>query len=500
MVYEFLHSGRLKWWFRGCLTALTLLPCQLGFAQDDLDSLDAWVRQMQPDPFVRCGEVSWMRSMNATREQWLDATYLEKVLLTNRLLQVLQDSHTAVSAYDWIWDVETVFGTLPIRWLIEGCALWTHDSGVLGLPEGVRILELNGLDAESVVKAAIDLAPMEGASTTATSRVGAHNITPYVLGTSERDTLTVTWVDPLSALPTTASWPTLRKKEARQAWKSISRRQPVVHWTYPDGSHLYKRDARRLAKSPKATMPLNGVTNLHVSSFSRGSWRGYERRLRLGFEKLQGHKGPLVINLRGNPGGQSYRMELLWRHFSNKRTHLPYALVAKQSAYTARLNGRHYRGFRKRWVDKHLETSPEARYIHAMATMPVGAVDTLFFPRKHPSVTRHRGPVALLIDGESASASVSFAGAFQDHEQGPVFGEACMGPSNGTLGNPCLRRLPISGVFVSLSTAMYMAQPGGDWAQSKPIQPDILVPDMWRNHAALQKAIDEWNQSLSAPK
>ena len=135
-----------------------------------------------------------------------------------------------------------------------------------------------------------------------------------------------------------------------------------------------------------------------------------------------------------------------------------------------------------------------------MATMPVGAVDTLFFPRKHPSVTRHRGPVALLIDGESASASVSFAGAFQDHEQGPVFGEACMGPSNGTMGNPCLRRLPISGVFVSLSTAMYMAQPGGDWAQSKPIQPDILVPDMWRNHAALQKAIDEWNQSLSVPK
>ena len=51
----------------------------------------------------------------------------------------------------------------------------------------------------------------------------------------------------------------------------------------------------------------------------------------------------------------------------------PYALVAKQSAFTARLNGRHYRGLGKRWVDKHLETSPEARYIHAMATMPVGA-------------------------------------------------------------------------------------------------------------------------------
>ena len=64
---------------------------------------------------------------------------------------------------------------------------------------------------------------MEGLSTTATSRVGAHNVTPYVLGITEKDTLTVTWVDPRTTLPKTDSWPSLRKKEARKAWKSISR-------------------------------------------------------------------------------------------------------------------------------------------------------------------------------------------------------------------------------------------------------------------------------------
>ena len=90
------------------------------YAQADLDSLDSWVRQMQPDPFVRCGETTWIEALDATREHWLGKTYLEKVVLTNKLLQVLQDSHTAVSAYDWIWDVEHAFGTLPIRWYIEG--------------------------------------------------------------------------------------------------------------------------------------------------------------------------------------------------------------------------------------------------------------------------------------------------------------------------------------------------------------------------------------------
>ena len=78
-------------------------------------------------------------------------------------------------------------------------------------------------------------------------------------------------------------------------------------WTYPDGSHLFKRDAKRLAKSPKATSPIAGVTTLYIASFSRGSWRNFERRLRLGFEHVREHRGPLVINLRGNPGGQSYQ-------------------------------------------------------------------------------------------------------------------------------------------------------------------------------------------------
>ena len=478
-----------------CFSLLVLTTGPGALAQADLDSLDSWVRQMHPDPFIRCGESTWNEALDDTRERWLGTTYLERVRLTNKLLQTLEDSHTAVSAYDWIWDVEHAFGTLPIRWHIEGGALWTLDSGLSGLPEGVRVLTLNGLQAESVVRAAMDLAPMEGLSTTATSRVGAHNVTPYVLGITEKDTLTVTWVDPATALPKSDSWPSLRKKEARQAWKSISRRQPVVLWTYPDGSHLFKRDAKRLAKSPKAMASIEGATTLHIASFSRGSWRNFERRLRLGFERMREHRGPLVINLRGNPGGQSYRMELLWNHLSNATTHLPYALVAKQSAFTARINGRHYKRLRKRWVDKHLETSAEARYIHTMATMPVGEADTLFFPKKHPMARRFKGPVALVIDGESASASVSFAGAFQDQKRGPVLGEACMGPAHGTMGNPYLRRLPHSGIFVSLSTAIYMAKPVEDWDKGTPIQPDILIPDLWRNDAALQQTIDGWIQS-----
>ena len=133
-------------------------------AQDDLDSLDKWVREMHPDPFVRCGESAWLRQLDGTREQWLEASPMERIRLVNLLLQTMQDSHSAVSSYDWIWEVERMHGTLPIRWAIEGRALWVLDSGLPGLPEEVRVIDLNGRAASEVVQNALDLSTMEGLS------------------------------------------------------------------------------------------------------------------------------------------------------------------------------------------------------------------------------------------------------------------------------------------------------------------------------------------------
>ena len=176
------------------------------------------------------------------------------------------------------------------------------------------------------------------------------------------------------------------------------------------------------------------------------------------------------------------------------RSHLPYALVAKQSDVTAKANGKHYRRLRKRWVDKNLDRSTDAKYIYTMATLPLGETDTLWFPRQRLKKDRFTGPLAVLMDGESASASVSFAGAIQSTSRGPLVGESCMGPANGTMGNPYLRVLPLSGIAVSISTAVYMAEPCENWKVSRPVQADLLVPFMWRRGPALDNAIERWIQ------
>jgi C-terminal processing protease CtpA/Prc len=152
---------------------------------------------------------------------------------------------------------------------------------------------------------------------------------------------------------------------------------------------------------------------------------------------------------------------------------------------------------RRRWVDRHKDTSPDARYIYRMATLPEGQTDTLTFGRQRVvNGEVFKGAVALIIDGESASATVSFAGAFQDTRRGPIFGEPCLGPSLGTMGNPHLKVLPDSRIVVSLSTAVYMAQATTNWAQSKPIRPDVYIPTMWRRSSTLASQVQDWIHPL----
>jgi len=465
---------------------------------------------MHPDPFVRCGEAAWYDALDDTRSEWKVASAMERILLANKLLQVLQDSHTAVSAYDWIWAMEKRHGTIPIRWALEGRALWVLDSGLPGLPEEVRVLAINGREAELWIDEALALSTMEGPSHSATARTGAHNITPWVLGSTQQNSLTITWVDAESGLPTTKTFDAVPLRHARKAWAPISTRRPVVDWIFPDGSHLTQRDDKRFAKEDERLANSGrgrrihtnwpGAATVKITSFSDGPWWSYHNRLAKGFDKAKSLGVPVVIDLRGNPGGQSPRMESLWRHVAKTRRHLPYALVAKQSPITARANGRFYKRLRKRWVDKHRDTSPDARYIYTMATLPLGETDTLHFSKQGVWRDAWKGPVAVIIDGESASASVSFAGAIQSTNRGVLIGEPCLGPANGTMGNPYMRRLPDSGIVVSISTAVYMAQPCNNWGETTPVQPDLPVDAMWRRQGNLDNTIRDWVTSTHRTK
>ena len=456
-----------------------LMPVQ-GRAQADLDSLDVWVRRMHPAPFLRCTPSEWESKLDILKSEWKDLTHMEHVREVNALLQTLQDSHAAVSAWDWMWAVEREHGSVPIRWALEGDALWVAASAVDGLSAGTRVLSLNGMDAAQCAAVARDMGNVEGRSPVGQARTGVHSLTAWVMGQTQSDSLHVRWLDRATGAVESMAIPGVPLRRANRAWRPISQGGPSVQWTFSD--------------EPNA-LGLEGASLLSISSFSQGRFGKYQRRLWKGFQHAKELGLPVVIDLRGNAGGQSARMEMLWRHVATSRRQLPFGLVAKQSPETRQDILRHYKRLRKRWVDKHKDSSQDAKYIYDLAHLPMGELDTLEFGAQPLVDWRFQGPVCLVMDGESASATVSFAGAFQRERRGPVFGEPCLGPRQGTMGNPMLKVLPESRIVVSMSTAVYMAEARGDWGNTSPVRPDVFIPQMWRNEDALRANLQTWIDS-----
>ena len=190
------------------------------------------------------------------------------------------------------------YGTVPVRWAIEGEALWTLDSAIPGLPEEVRNLELNGVAAEQCVRAGMDLANMEGYSPDGARRTAAHALTPWVLGHTQSSQLAIVWLDPQSGQADTtivATWPW---RKSGKAWNEISTKRLPIEWTFPDGSALGSRDARRFkkradqveasGKTARVQTSWDGAAVVKITSFAQGSWRRYHRQLGLGFERARG--------------------------------------------------------------------------------------------------------------------------------------------------------------------------------------------------------------------
>jgi len=92
---------------------------------------------------------------------------------------------------------------------------------------------------------------------------------------------------------------------------------------------------------------------------------------------------------------------------------------------------------------------------------------------KEPGVY-YDGPIVILIDKFSASASEIFAGAIKDYKRGII-----IGPSN-TFGKGSVQTynaLPGKNGAMKITTALFY-QPGGSSNQLNGIEPDLIIPDL----------------------
>ena len=104
----------------------------------------------------------------------------------------------------------------------------------------------------------------------------------------------------------------------------------------------------------------------------------------------------------------------------------------------------------------------------------------------------YNGPLLVLINGQSASASELVAAALQDYNRAIIAGSPSFGKATGQHIYPLQQGSEHAG-FVKL-TRMKLYRPNGKTAQRTGVQPDVLIPDVY----GLEEAESDEPFALSA--
>lgn len=236
---------------------------------------------------------------------------------------------------------------------------------------------------------------------------------------------------------------------------------------------IKKQNKKKKKESPFELTFSEGVAFLKVESFSAKSEAHYQRFLRNSFKKIKRKKSDsLVIDLRFNGGGSVWRMEEVFTYLDGPDVIAPHSISLikselSQKKYSALLKGPFG------WARLHLfKKNDKMRAFREMALLPIGVRDTVIYTRSSPKKkTAFTGEKHLFMNFASGSASVLFAGLFDQYGFGNTYGTPCLGPYGGTWGDPTgymLKRSHLKLIIAVLkltSTEDYTADPTS-------IQPD----------------------------
>ena len=128
-----------------------------------------------------------------------------------------------------------------------------------------------------------------------------------------------------------------------------------------------------------------------------------------------------------------------------------------------------------------------------------GRLEVLDDPQSMPT---YDGPLAVLVDRASASASEIFAGAIQDYHRGVVLGQRTFG--KGTVQNlvPLDRwsQKPVNGQLTVTIGKFYRIT--GESTQHRGVEPDVTLPSLIDMHEVGESALDSalpWDRIAGVP-
>lgn len=395
---------------------------QLG---QDLDELNRLLREVHPNPWVYCDEAYFVTAFDSLHVHVRTGmSYQAFGMRVSELLFLLKDSHTLINYQSFLAPYRAGgkrFSAFSVH--SNDSSVFIRKDALSLLPPGAQLIAVNGIDARYLHQQVSRFAVREGDSPVGVRRVSDALFTNFV------------------ALPAR-----YRGQHADVQIETIDGKTKVIRYPLKNERDLWriKRDAEdavhelRFYDGGKRAV-------VRIGSFDYRGGGHYDRFLKKSFKAIKkAGTTDLAIDLRDNTGGRSNRVEELFTYLTASDSLIvPKNLVAKQSEASFRRFESEFKQWQRKLVRLLTPQSSENRYYLHIAEMPVGEIDTVYFSQARAANHRNffSGNVALFTNGLSGSASANFAATYSKFNVGSIYGEPCLGPVNGTWGNPVAVRL-----------------------------------------------------------
>ena len=430
--------------------------------QRDLDSLAEWILTIHPSPFVHCSSIEFNDAVESAKTTFAGGgTLYGAAQMAAKVCNVLKDSHTGVALQSFSEKLGASYGHLPLEiQTVENRLIVTATAGDSAMV-GSEISRINGVSVRSVLGGGLALISQEGDAALARLRMSEklwNDIVPFSVGASIADSIEVKYASGL-----TEHLPVL-DNESIKRWHAAQNEVAPISW-------------REVQTDSVISMVLT------IRHFHPENVRSFRQELRACFSRIRSLQSAnqslpfagLILDLRSNSGGHIAIMAELLPYLISASIDLPAGVQIKAS-----------RAAKDRWGTGRFGLVGRNSYLKNLQVLKttLNKIDNdsiAYIPFNRSIQPRRRlaytGTTALLLDGLSASATVSIASWFVRSGRGTTFGEPPMGSVSGTFGNPVRLVLPETGLVVHVASARYFTQTPVRW-EARPLLVDRPVtPD-----------------------
>ena len=451
--------------------------------QRDLDSLAHWIMAIHPSPYVHCSSLEFDEALESAKATFAGGgTLFGAAQMAAKVCNVLKDSHTSVALQSFSNQLGTEYGHLPLEIQTVNNQLIVTSTLGDSTMIGEEIQRVNGVSVRSVLGGGLALVSQEGDAALARLRMSEklwNDIAPFAIGVAVSDSVLVEF-----ASGDSERLPVLNNEDIRQ-WHATQNKEAPIFWN------------ERRSDSTVAVI-------LTIKHFHPKNVRSFRQELKACFKHIHALEADdelrfagLILDLRSNSGGHIAIMAELLPYLTTAPVNIPAGVQIKASEEA-----------KARWGTGGFGLIGGKSYLKNFQALKstLGKIEgdsIAFIPFDRPIQPRKRfayaGTTALLLDGLSASATVSIASWFVRSGRGETFGEPPMGSVSGTFGNPVRLELPETGLAINIASARYFTQTPVRW-EARPLLVDHPITrtaqDIKENKdPVLEGAFDWMNQN-----